>query len=417
MLNVLRRRDFALLWLGGLVSVAGDWVLYAAFPFYVYERTGSTIATAGMIVAELAPSFVLGSVAGVFVDRWDRRRVLVVANLAQGAAVALLLVVAHGGPLWIVFAVAAVQAAAAAFALPAESALLPSLVPDEDLVPANALNALNNRLGRLIGLPVGAALYGALGLEGVVFVDAGSFVVAAVLVAAVSTSPRPAARQADALSAWAAFWAEWVDGLRVVRRERAVAVLFLVFGLMTFGGTMLDPLNPAWVRDVLHRGADVFALLLVVHAASGIAGTLLVGWFGRTLSPRALIGWSSLVAATATGIKYNVPSVPLAVSMGLVTGVTSVASSVGVETQAQRSVADTHRGRVFGSLNATLGLLSLAGALVGGALAEAVGIVPALNVCVGLIALAGIVALRAFREREPDEGAACARRRPSGVVV
>src|SRR4051794_31949025 len=80
-----------------------------------------------------------------------------------------------------------------------------------------------------------------------------------------------------------------------LRRERTVAVLFLAFGLMTFGGTMLDPLNPAWVRDVLHRGAGVFALLLVVHAASGIAGTLLVGWFGRTLSPRALIGWSSLV--------------------------------------------------------------------------------------------------------------------------
>src|SRR4051795_6504169 len=165
MLPVLRRRDFALLWVGGLVSVAGDWVLYAALPFYVYERTGSTLATAGMIVAELAPSFVLGSVAGVFVDRWDRRRVLVAANLAQAAAVALLLVVARGGPLWIVFAVAAVQAAAAAFAIPAESALLPSLVPDEDLVPANALNALNNRLGRLIGLPIGAALYGALGLE------------------------------------------------------------------------------------------------------------------------------------------------------------------------------------------------------------------------------------------------------------
>jgi predicted MFS family arabinose efflux permease len=156
---------------------------------------------------------------------------------------------------------------------------------------------------------------------------------------------------------------------------------------------------------------------MVVHAASGIAGTLLVGWFGRTPSPRALIGWSSLVAAAATGVKYNVPSVPLALAMGVVTGTTSVAGSVGAETQAQRSVADSHRGRVFGSLNATLGLLSLAGALIGGALAEAVGIVPALNVCVGLIALAGIVALHAFRERETGEGAAGARRRPSSEVV
>jgi len=81
MLAVLRRRDFGLLWLGGLISVAGDWVLYAALPYFVYARTGSTVATAGMIVAELAPGVVLGSIAGVFVDRWNRKRVLVVANV------------------------------------------------------------------------------------------------------------------------------------------------------------------------------------------------------------------------------------------------------------------------------------------------------------------------------------------------
>lgn len=96
MLSVLRRRDFALLWLGGLVSIAGDWVLYAALPFFVYERTGSTIATAGMIAAELGPSVLLGTIAGVFVDRWDRKRVLIVGNALQAATVSLLLLVPHG---------------------------------------------------------------------------------------------------------------------------------------------------------------------------------------------------------------------------------------------------------------------------------------------------------------------------------
>src|ERR671914_158190 len=89
MLSVLRGRDFALLWTGGLVSVLGDWVLNAALPFFVYEETGSTVATAGMIVARLAPAVALGTVAGVFVDRWDRKRVLVLANLIQPGAVPL----------------------------------------------------------------------------------------------------------------------------------------------------------------------------------------------------------------------------------------------------------------------------------------------------------------------------------------
>jgi MFS family permease len=394
-LAVLRNRDFALLWLGGLASVAGDWILYAALPFYVYERTGSTIATAGMIVAGLAPAVLLGSVAGVFVDRWDRKRVLVAANLLQAAAVALLLLVPLGGWLWVVYAVAAVQSTVAAFSQPAESALLPTLVPDERLLAANALNALNNRLGRLVGLPVGAVLFGLLGLRGAVVVDCISFLLAALLVAPIA-SRHVARRESDAGSAWAAFWAEWRNGLILVGGERTVALLFVVFGLMTLGGTMLDPLVVAWVRDVLQEGPEVFAWLLTAHAASGIAATLAVGRLGAVVDPRALIGWSSVAVAAALTIRHNVPSVPLALGLTAVAGVTSVASSIGVETLAQRAVPDEYRGRVFGSLGATLGLLSLLGALTGGAVAEAVGIVPMLNVATVLIGLAGVVVLRSF---------------------
>ena len=127
-LAVLRRRDFGLLWLAGLVSVAGDWVLMTALPYVVYDRTGSVLATAGMVAAQLAPSILLSSFAGVFVDRWDRRRVLVVANLLQALTVTALLLVGDG-TLWIVYAVAAAQSAFASFSQPAESALLPTLVP------------------------------------------------------------------------------------------------------------------------------------------------------------------------------------------------------------------------------------------------------------------------------------------------
>ncbi len=403
MLAVLRRRDFALLWLGGLISMAGDWILFAALPFFVYERTGSTVATAGMIVASLAPSVALGTVAGVFVDRWDRKRVLVVANLVQAAAVALLLLVPNDGWLWVVYAVAAAQSAVASFSHPAEGALLPSLVDDADLVPANALNALNNRLARLGGAPVGGALFAYVGLEAVVVVDCATFVAAALLITAIARR-RPdraawaedGAGAAEARSAAAAFWGEWLDGLRIIRRERTIAVLFVVFGLMTFGGTMLDPLDVAWVRDVLGEGPEVYSWLITTHAATGIVGTLLVGRFGAPLAPGALIGCSSLVAGAALAVRYNVPAVPLALAMAGVTGISSVISGVGVETLAQRTVRDEYRGRVFGSLGASGALLSLAGAATGGLLAEVVGIVLMLNVAAALVVLAGLVVLRAF---------------------
>ena len=414
MLSVLRRRDFGLLWLGGLVSFAGDWVLRAALPFFVYQQTGSTVATAGMIVASLAPHVVLSSFAGVFVDRWDRKRVLVVSNLVQAATVALLLLVPNEGWLWVVYAVAIGQSVVASFSGPAEGALLPSLVRDEDLVPANALNALNNRVGRLVGAPVGGAMLAEFGLRTVVLLDCASFVLAALLVSGITSRRASRAAAADGPSAaavesaLAAFWRDWVEGMRIVLREPRIRVLFLVFGLMTFGGTMLDPLDVAWVRDVLGEGPEIYAWLMTTHAATGILGTLLVGRFGAPWPPRALIGYTSLVAGGALAVRYNLPAVPLALAMAAIGGVTSVVSSVGVETLAQRTVADQYRGRVYGSLSASGALLSLAGAATAGVLAEVVGIVTMLNVSATLVVVAGVVVLRAF-PRVRDEPAAAAK--------
>jgi MFS family permease len=414
MLALLRRRDFALLWTGGLVSVAGDYVLHAALPFFVYEQTGSTIATAGMIAAELAPEVMLGTVAGVFVDRWDRTRVLVVANLLQAAVVALLLLVPLDGWLWVVFVVAAVQSAVAAFAVPAEGALIPSLVDNADLVAANALNTLNNRLARLIGVPVGGVLLVAFGLHEVVLVDCATFVAAALLI--VPLGARPARREngavvlsgveetaaEEARTAWARFWSEWASGLRLIGSDRMLFTIFAVLGLMTFGGTMLDPLTVAWVRDELLAGPEIYALLMTVHAGSGIVGTLVVGHFGATVSPRHLIGWASLVAGLTNLISYNVALVTLAVVVAASTGLSSVFSSVGVETMVQRGVPDSYRGRVYGALGTSGSLLSLLGAATAGIFAEVVGVVVMLSVAAILIMLAGVVVLWAFAgERAP----------------
>jgi predicted MFS family arabinose efflux permease len=389
-IRLLRQRNFALLWFAGLVSVTGDWVLYAALPFFVYERTGSTVATAGMIAAELGPSILVGSFAGVYVDRLDRRRLLVAANLLQALAVGTLLVVARGGPLWVVYAVAAAQSVLASFSQPAESALLPSLVGPDVLLAANALTALSNRIARLAGVPLGGLLLGLLGLTPVVAVDGASFVVAAAMIAAVAAPARAPVERSS-------FAGEWRAGLRVIRRDRAVAVLFGVLGLMTFGGTMLDPLYVAWVRDVLHRGPSVYALLLTAHSVAGIGGSLASGTWGSRFAPRVLVGWTSLVAGAALIVKFDLPNVALAFALSLLGGATSVVSAIAVETLAQSTVREEFRGRVFAALGATGAFFSLAGALVGGIAARAVGVTAMLNVAAVLVVVAGLVVLRALR--------------------
>jgi MFS family permease len=403
-LRVLRHPSFALLWTSGLVSMAGDWVLYAALPFYVFQRTGSTVATAGMVVAELLPGVLLGTVAGVFVDRWSRKRVLVAANLLQAAVVAALALVELDGWLWVVYAVAAAQSSVAAFAGPAENALLPTLVDDADLVPANALNALNNRLARLAGLPIGGLLLALGGIVPVVIADMASFLVAAALLVGVNQPARAVAApdQADPVSAWRSVWSEWLDGFRLIGRDRAIRVLFVVLGIMTFGGTMLDPLTAAWVIDVLRGGPEVYAGLMTVSAVAGIVATLALGTVAQRWPARALMGWGSIVAGLISLVMYLASSVALAFGLNAARGVTAVASSIGVDTTAQRTVPDSHRGRVFGALGASGSLLSLLGATTGGVLAEVVGTVTMLCVASGLLVIAGVVVLLALpREAAP----------------
>ena len=393
MLAVLRRRDFSLLWLSGLVSVAGDWVLMIALPYYVYVTTGSTLATAGMTAAELAPAILLSSFTGVLADRWDRKRILVVANLLQALVVASLLLVSEGW-LWSVYVVAALQSTAAAFSQPAESALLPTLVPGEELVQANALNTLNNRLGRFIGVPLGAALLSWWGLDAVVVVDAVTFLLAAALIAPITAPAR--ASDPDGVPEEPHFWREWTAGLRVVRHDRTIAVLFVVFGLMTFGGTMLDPLYVPWIRDVLDEGVEVVAVITMTHSVAGIAGSLLVGTWGSRFSARTLMGWGSVIAGFLLLVKFNVPVLWLTLALSAIGGVTAVASSAGVETLAQERTPEHVRGRVFGSLQAFIWLASLLGAVVGGVLGELTSVLVAINVAGVLVTVAGVVVLLAI---------------------
>ena len=201
--------------------------------------------------------------------------------------------------------------------------------------------------------------------------------------------------------AWRAFAHEWVDGIAVVRRDRTIAALFVVFGLMTFGGTMFDPLTAAWVRDILGGGADVYALLTTAGAVSGTVGALVVGAVGARVPPRVLTGWASVIAGGLLLVRFNVPVLEVAVALSLVQGLFAVASGVGVEALAQQRVPAAYRGRVFGSLQATVWLLSLLGALVGGVLAEAAGLLVALDLAAILTVLAGVVVLVVLKA--PDD--------------
>jgi len=144
MLAVLRQRNFGLLWFGQFISAIGDWVLYIALPFYTFSLTGSALATSAMFMASTLPRLLFGSVAGVFVDRWDRKKTMIVADLLRAVIVLLLLVVRSPEWLWLIYLSSFAQALVSQFFVPAKTAIVPHLVSAEDLLTANTLNAVKS---------------------------------------------------------------------------------------------------------------------------------------------------------------------------------------------------------------------------------------------------------------------------------
>src|SRR5215218_4747626 len=119
-----RAPDLRLLLGAGLVSMTGDWLLAVGLAYSVYALTGSTLASAAVLLSSFVPQVLVGSVAGVFVDRWDRRRTMVVTNLLLAVGLLPLLVVSGTDRIWIVYVVLAVQACLEVFFAPAEQAYL-----------------------------------------------------------------------------------------------------------------------------------------------------------------------------------------------------------------------------------------------------------------------------------------------------
>ena len=389
MLRILRQPNFARLWAGGLISMIGDWILIVGLPFEIYRRTGSTLATGGMVLAFLIPSILLGSIGGVFVDRWDRRRLMVAINLVLAVAVLPLLAIDAVG-LWIAYAVLFTMSCLEQLFGPAETALLPNLLEnaDDDLVTANALNGMNNHLARLIGPAIGGVIVAVGGLTAVAIIDAVTFLVAAGLIWSISARHTRAVRtdslEHRAATAWRRLLHEWREGLALVWRQPILRALLAFFVITRIGEGLTATLFVPWATDALNGGSAGYGLLLSTQAIGGLAGAVVIGRMGSRADPLRLVILGALTFGLIDLVLFTYPVlypfIGPALVMMVIVGVPGAAMMAGIATLEQTLASDSHRGRVIGALGAVGALGSLVGALGAGILGESVPIIPLLIV-------------------------------------
>src|SRR6202050_2785452 len=218
MLEALRVRDFRLLWGAGLISSLGSGLLVRAIPAHVYLVTRSLAATGLTVAADYLPMLLLGPVAGVLVDRWDRRRLMLAADLFRAAAVATMLLAAGRHGVWIFYPALVAESSGTVLFRPAWQARTPTIVgTGSTLNSANALNSAGSGIVRLIGGPAGGIMLAAFGIKVLIGADVASYLISAL--AMVLTS-----RQADA----GPTGADRAGGLHALRRHPMAGTLLPV---------------------------------------------------------------------------------------------------------------------------------------------------------------------------------------------
>lgn len=379
MLRLLRQRDYGLLWFGGFVSQLGDFVLFVGLPYEIYRLTGSTLAMAGMSLAFLIPNILLGSVAGVYVDRWDRRRLMVAVNLMQALIILPLLLVGQLG-LWVIYVVLVLESSVSQLFQPAKVALIPSLLTGgkDELLTANALSGVGQHLARLIGPAVGGVIVAIGGLSAVAVIDSASFVASAGMLALIRArpmAPHPSdSLEHAALSAWRRLAAEWREGLRVVWHQPILRALLVFASIVAIGEGLTITLFVVWTRDALHSDATGYGWILSTQAIGGLAGALVIARLGARLRPLPLLIGSALAFGAIDLVLFTYPVVyphiGPALVMLVIVGVPGAGLGAATTTLQQSETEDSHRGRVVGAIGAVAGVGALVGSVAAGILGE-----------------------------------------------
>ncbi|HLA17646.1 MAG TPA: MFS transporter [Candidatus Limnocylindrales bacterium] len=392
-LRLLRRRDYALLWTGATISALGDGMSFVALVWLVLEQTDDPGMVGVVAAAYTAPVIVGGLVAGLLLDRYDRRRLLAIDNLLRGAAVASVPIAAAAGTLTTahLVIVAAIYGFLFMISVAGIPSLLPSYVPEDELTTANAMETISYGIAGLAGPALAGVVIALVGAPVVLAFDALTYLIFAGCLLAMRPPPSAGPAVEDELGELAG------GGLRpaftFILRTPAILAITLMFMSVNVAESMMNVLLPIYATDVLLAGAATYGILASAFTAGILAGSLVVGAVGW----RWPLGRSIAVAQTATGLALLLllgpPALPLALFSLLLAGVFASSLTAWAQTIRMRLIPPEMRGRVFAVLRTLMNATAPIGALIGGALLAADNVTLVIALMVVVVVVPGAIGL------------------------
>lgn len=392
------------------VSELGDWLMFIALPLVVLRSSGSALATSTVFLAELVPAVVIGTVCGPLIDRRDPGRLLALLTAAQALVVVPLLWV---GPnrVWLVYAVAAAQAAFTSLTTPAQQAIVPRRFAPREVTRVNACVVTASNVARLVGSPLGGALLPVLGLHGLVLLDVASFVVSgAVLLPLTTATPSAASRPGGGATGPLR---SILDGARAVHGDRTLSAALVISFLAAVAQGLFLVLFVLFVLRALHAGDGLVGLLRGVQAIGGVLGGLLVTARLRDSSARALTAGGVGAFALISALCWNSPELTTArwwyVVLFIAVGIPGTMLVTGLTTGIQRASPPELRGRTLSLLGVAEAIGQAIGILAAGVLSSALPLGILLNAQAGCYAACAVIAWATMGARAGAVGALSSR--------
>jgi len=383
--RALRSRNYRLFFGGQSISLIGTWMTRIATSWLVYRLTGSAALLGVVGFANFIPTFLLGPVAGVWVDRWDRHRTIVVTQILSMLQSFALAVLTLSGVItvWEVIVLAVCQGVINSFDMPARQSFVVEMVEHrEDLGNAIALNSSMVNAARLLGPAIGGVVIAGVG-EGYCFlIDGLSYI--AVIISLLLMTLRPAAPR----KAQRDVWVEMSEGWRYIAGSLPIRSILLNLGLVSLVGMPYTVLMPIFASEVLHGGPHTLGFLMASSGTGALFGTVMLAMrksvvgLGRRISIATAMLGSALIAFGFSRWMWLSMLILLVVGFGMMQ---QMASS---NTILQTIVEDEKRGRVMSFYSVALQGMAPFGSLMGGTLAARIG-APRTVMVSGVLCLAG----------------------------
>ena len=366
MFAVFRRRDFSLLWLAQLISTAGSSLTDLAAGIWVYRETESAFAVGLTLMATAVPSLVVGLLAGVYVDRHDRKRIMIVTCLVQAVIVGLLAVTVELDSIVGLYVLLLVNAGVKQFFDPAHESLIPEMASDEELTAANAFLSIASFGSTAIGFAGAGLLASTVGLTWAFLLDAMSFLVAAGLIGLMGRYALPTP---DDEASVAVIMANLRSGVATLFGTPIIRSLFIVGAFMFVAFGLWNVLLLPFSITVLGATEFEYGLQEGLTSVGFVIGSLFMARFAQLLPEPAWIV-VSLIGMGIAGILYGTStSVGMAILWVTLSGFLQPPSSVSRSVLLQRHTPREMRGRVFSAFYVMRDIIFLIG-MAGAGLAD-----------------------------------------------